>query len=94
MNTLPRRLSSIGSFDNEDSMSAGVARYITKSFIAVRSILFRLPNRYPSDAIRNTGSTTFTICCIMARSLLCGLAVTVPPGDSFYLRGIKQDLTL
>ncbi len=45
MNTFPARYRSMVSLEREDIMSAGVARYITKSLIGVRSIFFHFPKR-------------------------------------------------
>lgn len=60
----------MGSSYREEIIRAGVARYITKSFKAERSIFFHFPNRYPSDAIRNTGSTTLIISTISAEMVI------------------------
>jgi hypothetical protein len=43
--TFPARKISILSLESDDIMSAGVARYITKSFIGERSIFFHLPKK-------------------------------------------------
>ena len=43
--TFPARNISIAFFESEDIMSAGVARYITKSLIEERSIFFQLPKK-------------------------------------------------
>ncbi|HET7289392.1 MAG TPA: hypothetical protein VFJ67_03055, partial [Thermodesulfobacteriota bacterium] len=43
--TLPARNISIVFFESDDIMSAGVARYITKSLIGERSIFFHLPKK-------------------------------------------------
>ena len=71
--TIPAILSTIVSSDSDETIKAGVARYITKSFNEERSIFFHLPNRYPIKAIRKTGSTTLII------SIISADIVIVPP---------------
>ena len=66
----PVRNISIAFFESDDMMSAGVARYITKSLIGERSIFFHLPKKYPKSAMRKTGRTTSIIWLIMALHLL------------------------
>ena len=58
---------SIGSSERDDIISAGVARYMTKSFMAERLIFLFLPKMYPAAVMRKTGSTTFNISLVMAR---------------------------
>jgi len=86
INTIPARLISIVSLESEDSIKAGVARYITKSFTEERSIFFFFPNKYPIDAMRNTGSTTLIISLEMAMNLLSIVRKIFRVGYSFYQR--------
>jgi hypothetical protein len=53
----------------EDRIKQGVDTYMIKSFSEVRSILLTLPNKYPMDTMRKTGTTMFAIWATMVTTL-------------------------